>query len=200
MENTQSRILMVTLSGAAMKHLLLMILLLMGIDAVASGPGDSVAAGRLVRRGNFHAARLQAEVDSIVVVKKFRHMYAFGGGKLLKVYNIALGEQPVGPKHFEGDRKTPEGVYRITQKNPNSTCHKSLRISYPNDDDRRYARKYGKRTGGDVMIHGILNGEETNAAAWMKGDWTWGCIAVYNEDIEELYEFVKIGSPINIMP
>lgn len=183
-----------------MKYLLFIILLLAGHAAVASGPGDSVAAQRLVRRGNFHAAKLQAPVDSIVVVKHFRHMYAFGQGKLLKVYNIALGEQPVGHKHFEGDRKTPEGIYHITQKNPNSTCHKSLRISYPNDDDRRYARKHGKSTGGDIMIHGILNGEEANAAAWMKGDWTWGCIAVYNEDIEELYEYVKIGSPINIMP
>lgn len=156
---------------------------------------DSTATG-----SRFHAAKVSQPIDSILVVKRYRHMYAYSKGKLLKVYNIRLGQQPVGPKHFQGDLKTPEGLYRITQKNPNSTCYKSLRISYPSDADRRYARKSGQPTGGDVMIHGILNGEEKNTAEWMKSDWTWGCIAVTNSDMDELYTYVQVGASINILP
>lgn len=127
-------------------------------------------------------------------------MYVFNNGKLLKVYNISLGEQPVGPKHFKGDRKTPEGVYHIVKRNPYSMAHKSLAISYPNDKDRKYARSQGKDTGGDVMIHGILNGYEKQAKDFVGVDWTWGCIAVTNEEVDELYDYVRIGSPINILP
>lgn len=148
----------------------------------------------------FHERYLKTEVDSIVVVKHFRHMYVFNNKKLLKVYSISLGEQPVGAKHFKGDRKTPEGIYYITKRNANSMAHKSLAISYPNDKDRQYAKSQHRDTGGDVMIHGILNGEEANTADWMKSDWTWGCIAVTNQDVDELYEHVQIGSPINILP
>jgi murein L,D-transpeptidase YafK len=157
--------------------------------------GDSTSAS-----SRFHAAGVAQPIDSILVVKRYRHMYAYNNGKLLKVYNIRLGQQPVGPKHFQGDLKTPEGLYYITQKNPASTCYKSLRISYPGDADRAYARKYGKPTGGDVMIHGILNGEEKNTAEWMKSDWTWGCIAVNNTDMDELYKYVQVGAAINILP
>lgn len=161
---------------------------------------DTVSLSRAIPHKNFHTARLSEDVDSIVVVKHFRQMYVFKQGHLQKVYKIALGEQPIGPKHFEGDRKTPEGRYTITRKNAVSAAHKSLRISYPNDDDRSYAKKYGKPTGGDVMIHGILNGEEKNTAEWMKNDWTWGCIAVTNEEVDELFEHVKVGAPIVILP
>ena len=151
-------------------------------------------------RTRFHETILKTDVDSIVVVKRFRHMYVFNSGKLLKVYNISLGEQPVGAKHFKNDRKTPEGIYYITKRNPYSMAHKSLAISYPNDRDRKYARAQGKDTGGDVMIHGILNGYDKQAADFVGVDWTWGCIAVTNQEVDELYEHVRIGSPINILP
>jgi len=149
---------------------------------------------------NFHAGPLKEPVDSILVVKRFRHMYVFNHNKLLKVYKIALGEQPVGPKHFKDDRKTPEGIYHIIGRNPYSEAHKSLRIDYPNDQDRQYAKSMGRPTGGDIMIHGLLNGEEDNADAYTDTDWTWGCIAVNNKEIDELYDHVIIGAPINILP
>ncbi len=152
-----------------------------------------------VRRG-FHEGPLQQTVDSILVVKRYRHMYVFNNNKLLKVYNISLGTSPVGPKHFQGDRKTPEGLYHIDGKNPNSMAHKSIGINYPNDADRRYARSKGKPTGGDIKIHGILNGDEADSAAYVGQDWTWGCIAVTNEEIDELYEHIVIGAPICILP
>ena len=127
-------------------------------------------------------------------------MYVYNNSRLVKVYNISLGTSPVGAKHFQGDRKTPEGLYYINSRNPQSMAHKSLGISYPNDKDRKYARSCGQPTGGDVMIHGILNGEDDNADAYIGNDWTWGCIAVTNKEIDELFVHVKMGAPINILP
>ena len=175
-----------------------------GIILIFIDPTNSVAMtltqNDSTSLNRFHERKLQTTVDSIVVVKKFRHMYVFNSGKLLKVYNISLGEQPVGPKHFKGDRKTPEGIYYITKRNPYSMAHKSLAISYPNERDRKYARSQGKDTGGDVMIHGILNGYDDRASEFVGVDWTLGCIAVTNREVDELYEHVKIGAPINILP
>ncbi len=127
-------------------------------------------------------------------------MYVYNNHHLVKIYRIVLGEQPEGKKHFEGDRKTPEGLYHINGKNPKSMAYKSLGISYPNDDDRMYARSKGLPTGGDIKIHGIVNGYESETDDWMKSDWTWGCIAVTNADMEELFQFVNVGTPINILP
>lgn len=99
--------------------------------------------------------------------------------------------------------RTPEGRYYIFNKNPASECHKNLGISYPSDADRKYAHQHGKSSGGDVKIHGIINGygytdEERN---WYRSwDWTYGCIAVTNEEMDELYAFVPVGTVINIIP
>ncbi len=142
---------------------------------------------------------LTREVDSIVVMKGMRVMQVYYRQQLLKSYSICLGFAPVGHKHFQGDGKTPEGMYRINGKNPNSTCHKNLGISYPNDADRTYARRYGKPTGGDIKIHGLLNGYD-NPTDFLAQDWTWGCIAVTNEEIDELYAHVPVGTYINILP
>ena len=151
-------------------------------------------------RRSFHQGPLTMAVDSILVVKRYRHMYVFNNKKLLKVYKISLGTSPVGPKHFQGDRKTPEGLYHIDGKNPNSMAHKSIGISYPNDNDQKYARSKGLPTGGDIKIHGTLNGEEAVEEEWAKEDWTWGCIAVRNADVDELYDHIVIGAPILIEP
>jgi murein L,D-transpeptidase YafK len=152
-------------------------------------------------KNKFLLKKLDQPVDSILVVKKYRHMYVFNKGKLLKVYNVSLGTVPIGHKHFQGDFKTPEGLYRIVHKNPYSQAHKSLAISYPNDNDRRYAKKHGKPTGGDVMIHGLWNGwSDDDETDYSKEDWTWGCIAVKNLEIDELYDQVILGCPINILP
>lgn len=120
--------------------------------------------------------------------------------KLLKEYRISLGEKPLGAKHFKGDRKTPEGLYQINSKSAQSMAHKCLGISYPNEADRAYARRFGKSTGGDVKIHGFLNGYENEPESFIGFDWTWGCIAVTNDEIDELFEHIIIGSNILIQP
>ena len=140
------------------------------------------------------------QVDSILVLKSKREMLVFNSKELLKVYHVSLGEIPVGPKHFEGDLKTPEGLYYINDKNPHSEAHKNLGISYPNDADRAYAKSRGKPTGGDVKIHGQLNGFGGDKTDYQGSDWTWGCIGVLDEEIDELFTHVPVGIPINILP
>ena len=143
---------------------------------------------------------LKQTVDSIAVFKKQREMGVFGAGKLLKTYHVCLGFTPVGAKHFEGDGKTPEGRYAITCKNRYSEYHKSLCISYPNGRDRDFARKAGKSPGGNVMIHGLPNGEGNRKQDYIDDDWTWGCIALTNEEIDDLFEHVADNAPILLMP
>ncbi len=140
------------------------------------------------------------DVDSIAVTKKARDMMVFNKGKLLKKYKISLGAQPVGAKHFEGDNKTPEGHYYISVKNAGSKYHKSLGISYPNDNDRRLAKKNNKPTGGDVMIHGIPNGHKGSPKDYVGIDWTAGCISVTDSQIDELFAHVEMRIPITILP
>lgn len=134
------------------------------------------------------------EVTLVQVDKSDRKMYLFHGEKLLKTYDFGLGFAPVGHKEFEGDGKTPEGVYTISHKNPDSTYHLSLRISYPNDADRAHAKAAGKEPGGDIFIHGGPNQPVS------RNDWTWGCIAVTDREIEQIYAMVKPGTPIHIFP
>ena len=143
---------------------------------------------------------LTQAVDSISVIKSKRLMMVFGRQKLLKQYSISLGQNPIGPKHFKGDRKTPEGLYQINGKSAQSMAHKCLGISYPNEKDRAYAQRFGKSTGGDVKIHGFLNGYENEPESFIGFDWTWGCIAVTNDEVDELFEHVVIGSNILIQP
>lgn len=143
---------------------------------------------------------LNKNIDSIVVYKSIREMAVYHGTLLLKWYPIQLGFEPVGKKHFKGDGKTPEGKYFISMKKAASICHKALLISYPNKEDRDYAHKHNKETGGDVEIHGLVNGEEQNAAAYIDEDWTFGCIAVNNFQIDELYQFVVPKCAIQILP
>lgn len=141
-----------------------------------------------------------AKIDSIVVVKHSRTMRVYYQKHLLKTYPIALGRQPLGHKQQKGDNRTPEGLYYITDRNPNSSCHKNLGISYPNNADRAAARKRGVSTGGDIKIHGLPNGQGYIGALHLLHDWTYGCIAVTDAQIDELYRHVRIGSPILILP
>lgn len=143
---------------------------------------------------------LNAVVDSIVVLKHKREMAVYAKGKKMKTYIISLGTQPIGKKRSQGDLKTPEGKYIINDKNPNSIYHKNLGISYPNNDDRRYAQANKLQTGGDVKIHGLPNNPKYKPEEYLNSDWTWGCIAVSNEEIDELYKNVKMGSVICIFP
>ena len=134
------------------------------------------------------------EVTQVQVHKADRKLYLLHNDKVLKVYDVALGGQPLGAKEIEGDGKTPEGVYYISHKNPRSTYHLSLGISYPNDKDRANAVLLGKPTGGDIYIHGGPIRRTT------KRDWTAGCIAVSDRQIEEVYSMIKPGTPIFILP
>ena len=139
-------------------------------------------------------------LDSIVVEKAARRMTVYYNGDQLKFYDIALGRSPDGDKQFQGDMKTPEGLYIINDKNPNSGFHKNLGVSYPNSNDRREARKLGKPPGGDIKIHGLPNGQGGIGRMHLSMDWTYGCIAVTNEEMDELYAATAVGTPILILP
>lgn len=140
------------------------------------------------------------QIDYILVEKSNRVMSVFFKKQQLKTYKIALGFSPRGPKEKTGDGKTPEGPYFITHKNSHSAYHRSLKISYPNVQDMENARKKGISTGGEIMIHGLKNG--LGWIGWFHHywDWTRGCIAVTNEEIEELFKATPLGTKIEIRP
>ncbi len=140
------------------------------------------------------------KADCILVEKAKRTLTLFREGKVLKTYPVALGPNPVGPKEREGDNKTPEGVYRIDWRNPKSQYHLSLHISYPNETDVARAKKLGVSPGGDIMIHGLPNGRGAIGAAHLLMDWTVGCVAVTDEEIEEIWKSVSDGTSIEIRP
>jgi tetratricopeptide (TPR) repeat protein len=139
-------------------------------------------------------------VDRVLIEKKNRRLILISRGEAIKTYKIALGGNPVGPKERRGDKKTPEGLYTIESRNRHSVYHLSLRISYPNEKDKERAKAMGVSPGGDIMIHGIKNG-----LSWVEGfhtevDWTEGCIAVTNKEMEEIARLVPNGTPVEIRP
>lgn len=133
------------------------------------------------------------EVTSVQVHKADRKMYLLHNERVLRTYDIALGFTPVGHKQFEGDGKTPEGTYFITHKNPDSNYHLSLGVSYPNEFDLAVAEEAGQLPGGDIFIHG---GPTMKNAAQ---DWTAGCIALTDRQIEVVYSMIKPNTPIQIL-
>lgn len=135
------------------------------------------------------------QVTQLQVYKGARELFLLHNNTVLKSYRIELGNQPVGPKRFEGDGRTPEGLYYINRRNPNSAYHLSIGISYPNAHDVQVARAAGLAPGGDIFIHG-----EDPKYDRAKQDWTAGCIAVSDKDIEDIYAMVRDGTPIFIMP
>lgn len=135
------------------------------------------------------------DVTYVVVNKDARRMYLLNNQRVLKDYDIDLGFAPIGDKFFEGDGRTPEGTYLIDRRNPNSKFHLSLGISYPNARDRAEAAALGKPPGGDIFIHG-----ESSPFKRKREDWTWGCIAVTNREMEDVYAMVRNGTPIQINP
>lgn len=147
-----------------------------------------------------HQPALKASVDSLVVYKSKREMVAFRHGSRVKTYIISLGAAPEGRKRMRDDNKTPEGLYTINGKNAASSYHRNLGVSYPNVADRRYAREHKLDTGGDIKIHGLPNQPRYATEDYLYHDWTWGCIAVSNEEIEELYRYVAVGTSILILP
>ncbi len=140
------------------------------------------------------------KADKVIVYKEDRRLILMKEGNALKEYDISLGGNPVGHKQMEGDSKTPEGKYILDWRNPNSKFHLSLHISYPNGDDKQRAEEMGVSPGGDIMIHGFPNEMDWNAVYYTSTDWTDGCIAVTNDEIEEIWNVIDNGTEIEIFP
>ena len=141
-----------------------------------------------------------ARATLIVVEKQAHRLNLIRNGQVLKTYDVALGSNPVGHKQQEGDRRTPEGIYAIDFKHPRSRFHFALRVSYPNAEDRKQAQQRNVPAGSDIMIHGLPNGLGLLGRFVLGRNWTDGCIAVTNKEIEEIWAMVDVGTPIQIKP
>ncbi len=148
----------------------------------------------------FDYATQKGSIDRILIEKSARRLMLISQGEVLKTYKIALGGNPIGPKERQGDNKTPEGTYVIDARNRDSRFHLSLHISYPNERDKKRAKELGDSPGGDIMIHGIKNDSSWVGDAHAKVDWTKGCIAVTNEEIEEIAKLAPNGTIVEIRP
>ena len=142
--------------------------------------------------GNF------VKADKVLVVKSEHRLYLLQNGNVLRSYRVALGPNPMGPKMFEGDGRTPEGLYVLDWRSGNSRFYRAMHISYPSDDDTARAVSYGARPGGQVMVHGQpLDGFNGNNPYF---DWTEGCIALSNHEMDEVWMTVDDGTLIEILP
>lgn len=185
-----------------------MLLPLIGLAAsLAAGSGDTVLA--IARAGEGTPTVIHTPVtgvkshiiaDSIVVEKSKRTLTLFQTGAPVRVYRVALGAQPVGDKVKRGDGRTPEGLYHVDFKNPQSKYHLGLHISYPDAAHAQRANAMGVSPGGDIMIHGLPPQYADVGADQADQDWTEGCIAVTDSEIEEIFRAVPQGTPIQIKP
>lgn len=141
-----------------------------------------------------------AIADRIVIEKAAHRMSLFAGERKLVTYRISLGRGGLAPKVREGDRRTPEGDYRITGRNARSAYHLSLRIGYPTPAQIAQARAAGVDPGGDIMIHGLPNGRGGMAALYRGHDWTDGCIAVSDAEMDEVWRLTRDGATVRILP
>ena len=138
------------------------------------------------------------KADRVIVIKHERKLVLMHADKVIKTYSIALGAVPTGAKDRQGDHRTPEGVYILDSRNSHSQFYKSIHISYPNTEDRKRAARLGVAPGGDIFLHGLPNGYGFVGAAHRLHDWTDGCIAVTNNEIDEIWLLVPNGTPIEI--
>lgn len=140
------------------------------------------------------------KADHLVIEKSKRTLTAYAGNYVLASYRVALGRDPVGAKNCEGDYKTPEGHYKIIGQNPNSAYYRALRLDYPNAEDIANAKSHRCRPGGNIVIHGLQNGYEWVGRTHSSVDWTSGCIAVTNQEMDRLWKIVPVGTPVEIRP
>lgn len=140
------------------------------------------------------------KADFVLVVKSKSELYLKRGGEIIKKYNVVFGANPKGHKQKEGDKRTPEGLYVLDYKKDDSSFYKSIHISYPNKVDKKRAAEMGVEPGGFIMIHGQRNGFEWLTSAIQSFNWTDGCIAVSNGDMDEIWQAVDVGTPIEIKP
>ncbi len=158
----------------------------MGLAACCSASAQALPSG--------------VKADRVVVVKSQRTLTLMSRGRILKAYRVALGGNPVGPKERQRDHKTPEGIYTLDRRNAHSQFYHSIHISYPDAQDRVRAAKLGVPPGGDVYVHGLPNGYGWIGSSHRLKDWTDGCIAVTNEEMDEIWRAVPDGTVIEIKP
>lgn len=139
-------------------------------------------------------------MDKVIVMKSERVLILMKGDTILKSYKVALGRNPVGPKVSQGDYRTPEGIYNVDWRNANSRFYRSLHISYPSPADIEKAKALRLPPGRDIMIHGLPKGYDDVGELHRKYNWTKGCIAVTNAEIDEIWSLVPDGTPIEIRP
>jgi murein L,D-transpeptidase YafK len=149
---------------------------------------------------NLNPLPLDAVADRVVVDKSARRLTLLREGRTLKTYRVVLGRAPNGPKEYEGDQRTPEGLYSIDFHKSDSDYHLALHISYPEQHDIDRAAKEGLSAGSDIMIHGLPNGRGWIGRFHRRRDWTAGCVAVADFEIEEIYRAVPDGTPIELRP
>jgi murein L,D-transpeptidase YafK len=161
--------------------------------------GVFLALGSFVLKLTAQPATPQ-KADSVLILKKDRLLELLAAGKVIRTYKVALGQGGLAPKEREGDGRTPEGHYTIDARNADSHYHKALHVSYPNAEDRKRAARLGVAPGGAIMIHGLPKGYGWVGAAHTLHDWTLGCIAVTDDEIDEIWNMVPVGTPVEIRP
>jgi murein L,D-transpeptidase YafK len=161
---------------------------------------DTAAMLLLLLIGILAAEDSATKVDQVLVVKSHRTLSLISHGEVLRTYKVALGGSPVGAKEQQGDHKTPEGHYVLDRRNAKSRFYKSIHVSYPNEQDKQKASQRRVASGGDIMIHGLPNGFGWLGATHRARDWTDGCIAVTNAEMDEIWKLVPEGTPIEIRP
>jgi murein L,D-transpeptidase YafK len=140
------------------------------------------------------------KADLVIVRKSARSLQLIRAGEVIKSYRIALGRDPAGPKRQEGDGRTPEGVYTLDWRNSHSNFYRSIHVSYPREGDDQHAERWGVSPGGLIMLHGLPNGVPADRVGHPYVDWTDGCIALTNEEIDEIWAQVEDGTTIIIYP
>jgi murein L,D-transpeptidase YafK len=149
---------------------------------------------------NFNPLPRDTVADRVVVEKSARRLTLMRNGNALKTYRVALGRAPIGAKEYEGDQRTPEGIYSIDFHKPDSDYHLALHVSYPEQRDIDRASAQGLSAGSDIMIHGLPNGRSWIGRFHRRSDWTAGCVAVADFEIEEIYRAIPDGTSIEFRP
>lgn len=154
----------------------------------------------LIFCGISNAEKSQEKAD-LVVVEKSKHLLSiYKANKLLASYHVAFGGSPTGNKQKEGDKKTPEGRYILDYRIENNAYHKAFHVSYPNAKDTENARKLGVSPGSAIMVHGQKNGFDWASSIVQRFNWTKGCVALANQDLDQMWSIVNVGTPIEIKP
>jgi len=141
-----------------------------------------------------------AKADFVLLLKGPRRLLLLRGDRVVREYEVALGTNPKGPKRRNGDGRTPEGRYLLDWRIEQSRFYRAIHVSYPNESDRELARAAGIFAGGGVMIHGLPDGESWVGEVHREFDWTNGCIGVTDDEMDEIWELVDDGTPIEIRP